>query len=244
MVPRLAGLDRNANPRVPTLDEPFQEPSSALVRATLINGATNLNNTALPNVPGTTLATHNPVEGYGWGRLNIRQSLAPAPPVTFHIRDDASVAQGRTARYEFNVPVGTLLIRVTLCWTDPPGRNLVNNLNLRVTTPAFAVGGVQTFVGNRWQAAAAALVNPQPSSPLPTPAPANPFEGVHTIEQVVIVAPPALPAGVYIVEVIGQSVPTGAFQQFPGQPFSLVFVGSGNELRTALPLAAGPLPVY
>jgi hypothetical protein len=40
-------------------------------------------------------------DGYGWGRINLRQSLSPLPPVTFHVRDDGSVAAGRTVRYEF-----------------------------------------------------------------------------------------------------------------------------------------------
>jgi hypothetical protein len=247
-VPRLIGFDRNNVVRNPTFDEPFQEPSAALVRATLINGATNIQNTPLPNFPGLG-AQHQPLQGYGWGRLNLRQALAPAPPVTYHMRDDASVAQGRTARYVFAVPPGTLLIRVTLSWTDPPGRNLVNHLNLAVTTPAFAAGGVRSYVGNRWQAAAGPLNNPQPSNPLaaprPAPVPANTFQNIHSVEQVVITAPAALPAGDYIVEVIGTAVPDGPFQQFRGQPFSLVFVASGNELRTVLPItAAGPLPIY
>jgi hypothetical protein len=142
-----------------------------------------------------------------------------------------------------------LLIRVTLSWTDPPGRNLVNHLNLAVTKPAFAAGGVRSYVGNRWQAAAGPLNNPQPSNPLaaprPAPVPANTFQNIHSVEQVVITAPAALPAGDYIVEVIGTAVPDGPFQQFRGQPFSLVFVASGNELRTVLPItAAGPLPIY
>jgi hypothetical protein len=69
-----------------------------------------------------------------WGRR-------PAPPVTFHGRDDASVANGRAVRYEFRLPPNTQLLRVTLAWNDPPGRNLVNNLNLRVTTLPFVPGG-------------------------------------------------------------------------------------------------------
>src|SRR5262249_45655002 len=94
-------------------DQPYQNPSASLVRATLINGATNVNRTSLPNIPGTTLATHNPNDGYGWGRVNLRQSLAPAPPVTFFVRDDSSVASGRTARFEFTLPPDTRLLRIT-----------------------------------------------------------------------------------------------------------------------------------
>jgi hypothetical protein len=219
-------------------DQPYQHPSSSLVRATLINGATNFNRTSLPNVPGRTDATHNPNDGYGWGRVNLRQSLAPAPPVTFFVRDDCSVASGRTARFEFTLPPDTRLLRITLAWTDPPGNDVVNNLNLRVTTPG-APG--QVFVGNRWQAAP----NAQFSAPLAAPIPTDPFERTHTVEQVVIPGNPTLQSGVYVVEVIGGAFRTSEFQQFPGQHFSLVCVGSGNEWPLVPPGGiAGPLPFF
>jgi hypothetical protein len=226
-------------PPVRGFDEPYQHPSSALVRATLINGATNIRGTALPNVPSTAPATHNPNDGYGWGRLNLRQSLAPAPPVTFQVRDDGSVAAGRTVRYEFSLPPGTRLLRITLVWTDPPGNAVVNHLSLRVRTPAGGAAAAQTFVGNRWRPAP----NARFSAPLPTPPPANPFDLAHTTEQVVIPGTPTLPTGVYAVEVIAGAFGTSAFQQFPGQPFALVIVGSGNEWPLVHP-GGGPLPFF
>jgi hypothetical protein len=219
-------------------DRPYQHPSSALVRATLINGATNIRNTPLPNIPVTAVATHNPQDGYGWGRVNMRQSVAPRPPVTFHVRDDGSVGPGRTARYEFILAPETQLLRITLAWTDPPGNNLVNVLNLRLTTPPFPPGAAQTHVGNRWTPAGV-------SNPLPTPAPANPFQQVHPVEQIVLRGAPNLPAGRYVVEVIGSVFNTSRFQQFPGQPFALVIVGSGAEWALVAPAAIGPaLPFY
>jgi hypothetical protein len=219
-------------------DRPYRHPSSALVRATLINGATNVRNTPLPNVPTTVAATHNPHDGYGWGRVNMRQSLAPRPPVTFHVRDDGAVGPGRTARYAFVLPPETQLLRVTLAWTDPPGNNLVNVLNLRVTTPAFPPGPARTYVGNRWRP------NGE-SDPLPTPPPANPFQQVHPVEQIVVRGAPTLPAGRYVVEVIGTAFNTSRFQQFPGQAFALVIVGSGAEWALVAPAAIGPaLPFY
>jgi hypothetical protein len=231
-VPRLQGESR--------YDEPFRQPSSALVRATLINGATNIRNTALPNIGA------DPNDGYGWGRINLRQSLAPAPPVTFHVRDDSAVAAGQTARYEFYLPPNTRLLRITLAWTDPPGNMLVNNLNLRVTAPASGVTPSLVYVGNRWQTGPLTPNSGPPfSDPLPAVPPVNPFENTHNVEQVVIPDPPA---GLYLVEVIGGSIPANAFTQFPGQPFALVFVGSGPEQRTALVRPAvppaGPLPFY
>ena len=93
----------------------YEHPSAALVRATLINGATNIRHTALPNIG------NDPNDGYGWGRLNLRQSLAPLPRVTFYARDDTAVASGHTVRYDFRLPAETRLLRTTLVWTDPPG---------------------------------------------------------------------------------------------------------------------------
>ena len=148
-------------PGPPGYDRSYEHPSSALIRATLVNGATNMRRTALPN------QGNDPNDGYGWGRLNLRQSLAPLPPVTFFARDDAAVADGQTLRYRFRLPADTRLLRATLAWTDPPGAQVVNNLNLQLTAPDGRV-----FVGNRWQAAP----NAQYSAPLPTPRPANPFE--------------------------------------------------------------------
>ena len=215
-------------------DAPFQQPSGALIRATLINGATNLRSTALPNVGNDVN------DGYGWGRVNLRQALAPAQPVTFHMRDDATVGPGRGVRYALRLRRDTRLLRITLAWTDPPGSDLVNHLHLRVTTPAFAAGGVQVLHGNRWRTAAGQT---HLSDPVPTAGP-PPFEDTHNVQQVVLAAPPDLPEGDYVVEVLCSSLGGSALQQFPGQPFALVFVGSGAELRTAAAPAATVAGVY
>lgn len=213
-------------------DAPFQQPSSALIRATLINGATNMRNTPLPNFGNDVN------DGYGWGRVNLRQALAPAQPVTFHVRDDATVGPGRTVRYEFRLRRGTRLLRITLAWTDPPGSDLVNHLHLRVTTPAFVPGGVQVLHGNRWRSVAGRNVSD------PVPARVPPFEDTHNVQQVVLEAPPDLPEGNYLVDVVCSSLGASAFQQFPGQAFALVFVGSGPELRTAANPGVGAVGIY
>ncbi len=214
-------------PGPPGYDRAYEHPSSALVRATLFNGATNIRRTALPN------QGNDPNDGYGWGRLNLRQSLAPLPPVTFHARDDAAVAAGQTLRYRFRVAAGTRLLRVMLAWTDPPGVRLVNNLDLRVTTPDGKM-----YVGNSWQAAP----NAQYSAPVPNPAPANAFETVHNAEQVVLAG--ALASGDYLVDVIGRVFTPNAYQTQPGQAFALVFVGSGDEARFSGIPEAPDVPYY
>lgn len=214
-------------PGPPGYDRAYEHPSAALVRATLYNGATNIRRTALPN------QGNDPNDGYGWGRLNLRQSLAPLPPVTYYARDDAAVAAGQTLRYRFRLAAGTRLLRVMLAWTDPPGVRLVNNLNLRVTTPDGKV-----YVGNSWQTGP----NAQYSAPLPNPAPANPFETVHNAEQVALAG--ALASGDYLVDVIGGAFTANAYQTHPGQAFALVFVGSGDEARFGGIPEAPDVPYY
>lgn len=78
------------------------------------------------------------------------------------------------------------------------------------------------------------------SLPLPKLLPPDPFEGVHNVEQIIVSGPPA---GEYLVEVRGGRFRDNAFNQFPGQPFSLVFVGSGQEIRYG-GMGGGALPVY
>jgi serine protease AprX len=238
---RAIALPHQGDP--PTYDQPFQHPSSALLRATLINGATNLRCSALPNL------SNHPLDGYGWGRLNLRQALAPSPPVTFHVRDDNAIASGTTVRYQFSLPPHTRLLRVTLAWTDPPSVRLVNQLHLRLTTPTAGTVPAQTYVGNRFHPAPADLdgnipcrdrsSNPSPaqySAPIPNLPPRNLFQDVHNVEQIVLPDPPP---GLYQVEVIGGTFHPNALQQFPGQPFALVFVGSGEEVR----FGQTPIPV-
>ena len=59
----------------------------------------------------------------------------------------------------------------------------------------------------------------------------------------VIPGEPTLPAGDYLVEVSATISQASLYEQFPGQPFALVFVGSGREWPIYLP-PAGPLPFY
>ncbi|HYW54447.1 MAG TPA: hypothetical protein VE826_10780, partial [Dongiaceae bacterium] len=215
-------------------DAPFAHPSSALVRATLINGATNIDGTALPNY------SNNVNHGYGWGRMNLRQTFAPAAPVTFQARDDGAVMRMRTARYVFTLLPGMRLLRVTLNWTDPPGPNVMNELSLRVTTPAWSGGATRTYIGNHWSAA-----TPRYSDPLPAPPAAQPaFDGTQTTEQIVIPGDPTLPSGDYVVEVIAGAFTGSLLQPFPGQPFALVFVGSGDEWNLAPPTSAGAVGFF
>jgi|GEM_PF-1473572 subtilisin family serine protease len=192
-------------------------PSAALLRATLVGGATNITPASLPDL--TT--------GYGWGRLNLRQALSPAPPVTLHVRDDCAIGPGRTVSYTFTLPPGTALLRVTLNWTDPPGPRLVNRLHLRVLAPTPAGPGLlPEYRGNVWDTTAGRT---HLSRPIPDPpTAADNHENIQTYKQVVLENPPA---GIYTVEVFAEAFPADAFNQQNLQAFALVFAGSGPEVR-------------
>jgi hypothetical protein len=204
----------------------YDLPSAALLRATLINGATNITPGPLPDRAA----------GYGWGRVNLRQSLAPALPVTLLVRDDCGIGPGRTIRYHFTLPPGTALLRVTLNWTDPPGPRLVNHLHLALRTP----GAAAEFRGNLWDTAAGrthlsrAIANP--------PTAADNHEDVQTFKQIVLQNPAA---GEYEVEVSAAAFPADPFNQQNLQPFALVFAGTGPEVVFNQPAAAvAGAPVY
>ena len=212
----------------------FDLPSSALLRATLINGATNIDKTPLPNIPTPPITSTNRNHGYGWGRVNLRQSLSPSPKATFHMRDDEAVGSKGSAQYRFSLPPDTKLLRVTLAWTDPPrGAGITNALHLRVVPP----GGVakEEYQGNTWQTGKDEHLSRKVAW-------ATPFaKAVHNVEQVVIQGPPG---GVYEVEVVAEQFPDNNFNQLRSQPFALVFVGSGEEMRFPGVPPSGSIPFY
>jgi hypothetical protein len=196
-------------------------PSAALLRATLVSGATNLTPGALPDLAA----------GYGWGRVNLRQTLTPRPPVTLHVRDDCALGPGRSAIYRFVLPAGTALLRVTLNWTDPPGPRLVNHLHLTVRAPGSS-GARAEYRGNLWNTTAGAAHLSRPVADPPVAA--DRHEDVQTFKQVVLADPPP---GTYVVEVSAATFPADPFNQQNLQAFALVFAGTGPEVRFGQPVA-------
>lgn len=206
-------------------------PSAALLRATLVNGATNITPGSLPDI----------ASGYGWGRVNLRQSLSPAPPVTLHVRDDCAIGPGLTVRYRFTLPAGTALLRVTLNWTDPPGPRLVNHLHLTVHAPTPPGPGARPeYRGNLWSTVAGQThLSRAVATP---PVAADNHEDIQTFKQVVLANPLA---GIYDVEVSAATFPSDPFNQQNLQAFALVFAGTGPEVLFNQPVAAVTgAPVY
>ncbi len=112
-------------------------PSPAMIKALMVNGAVEMTGVAA-SIPNST---------EGWGRVQLRQSIAEGLQA---VRTDQTELLDSVAQvYErtYGVPDGTKPVRITLAWTDAPGAAganpaLVNNLDLEV------VAGGQTYRGN------------------------------------------------------------------------------------------------
>ncbi len=124
-------------------------PSSALIKATLINGAVELSPGQYGTGPQQEIGPRpNPVEG--WGRVDIANTLAPPPPITrAFIEEPQGLSTTESREYDFTVTSSEVPLIITLAWTDYPAspasaRALVNDLDLVVLTPNGLL-----FQGNR-----------------------------------------------------------------------------------------------
>ncbi|MCL4834084.1 MAG: S8 family serine peptidase [Caldilineaceae bacterium] len=142
-------------------------PSAALMRAMLVNGAT---------VP--TGSSNAPDNNRGFGWLNLENTLTPTPTGQQAYSDDVDLAVASDEVRSFSVQLAQTghPFRVTLVWNDEPGSGIQNKLYLRVIAPDGAV-----FDGD---------VTPFPTNPGDTKASNNvqrvhidtPAAGTYTIE--------------------------------------------------------------
>jgi uncharacterized membrane protein len=121
------------------LEEIAQRPSpqGALVKALLVLGAQDIGSRDIPN------------DDEGWGRINLRNSLAPPGGQGIWV-DDRSVMSGtgNSKSYSFNVSQSSGLFKAVLAWSDERGSRfsssqLVNDLDLEITSPDGTV-----YLGN------------------------------------------------------------------------------------------------
>ena len=131
-------------------------PSAALVKATLINGAVDI----APGQYGTGQRQEvmpAPDKSQGWGRLNVKQSISPTLPLVNEFADEsATLSTGAYRDYQYTVINNSLPFKATLVWTDYPGallaaKELVNDLDLTVTSPTgtvYPTGGLHDRVNN------------------------------------------------------------------------------------------------
>ncbi|RJU84379.1 MAG: hypothetical protein DWB99_00475 [Candidatus Poseidoniales archaeon] len=116
----------------------ISSPSASLIKAALINGATDL---GAPDIP-------NNLEG--WGQINLEQTILPTDDTTIlstYFDDKKSLRSGFGLLYDLNLDPSHG-IDITLVWTDEAGSansaqsqsKLVNNLDLILVDPS----------GNQW----------------------------------------------------------------------------------------------
>jgi len=104
-----------------------EDPSPAMAKALLINGATPMTATVVPN------------NNQGWGRMNLNNVIDTGLPARYYDQETIFGAAGETWEQNFAVADPAQPVKVSLVWTDAPGAiganpALVNDLNLEVTS--------------------------------------------------------------------------------------------------------------
>ena len=124
----------------------IDNPSGALIKAVLINGAVEMQGFTERGLP----LEQAPSFRQGYGRVDISNSIAlPGRSLGMWVRDRGSVFTGDVDEYCIQMPEDVseddiVEMRVTLVWMDPPaniltrGQALINDLDLEVEVPAGA----------------------------------------------------------------------------------------------------------
>jgi hypothetical protein len=193
------------------------EPSSALIRATLINGAVEIDGS------GAYLNSNSYPNGdQGWGRLDLNNSLYFKGDVKrmWVVDNNRGVATGENSKYQIQVSDNAQPLKFTLAWTDYPGSpdvtvQLVNDLNLEVTDPNGNVYFGNVFTSHNL---GYSTIGGAPDD--------------RNVEETVLLLPDnnKFPTGTYTVEVIGYNVPDGEAGT-NAQPFALVVTGGLSDLQ-------------
>ena len=116
-------------------------PSSALVKALLLNGAVDM----APGQYGATGDTKEqptaaPNDIQGWGRASVQKSLPGGTRNILLVDNPTGIAANGEIKYKFEVKNNDIPLRAKLVWTDFPGSpaadgGLVNDLNLSIIQP-------------------------------------------------------------------------------------------------------------
>ncbi len=217
-------------------------PSSALLKAMLINGAVAISPGQYGHGDTQEIPFHHPNNVSGWGRVDLGASLAPtAPRDIWFVDNSAGLSTGETANYDLRVGGSTMPgadfravptegisdedppdmggeLRISLVWTDYPGspaaaRALVNDLDLEVS----ASNG-QAYYGNQGLYTGGQCLR------------AARWDTCNNVEGVRI---PLASPGVYRVTVYGTNIPEER------QPFAVVASGIAVQ---EVPATATPVP--
>jgi hypothetical protein len=190
-------------------------PSPALVKAALINAATDMAN------PAQTAAVPNNDEG--WGRVNLVPILASARSYDY-VNQSVWLTNGQIFEKHILVAGSDEPLKITLAYTDVPGfpgaiPSLVNDLNLEVVAPDGKV-----YHGNQFSYGESVAGAPG-------------RDNINNVEGVLISAP--VP-GDYVVRVRGESIVEDArAYDTPGvdeQDFALVCSGDLAASGASVPV--------
>lgn len=196
----------------------YNTPSAALIKATLINGATDI----YPGQYGTgttqEIPATRPTNVAGWGRVNVQNSIFPtAPRAMVYVDQTTGLGTAASDVYNYQITSSAAPFRVTVVWTDYPGSPmsdgaLVNDLDLTITGPSGTL-----YYPNK-------ALNSDGS-------PSATHDRVNNVQGIDIASPAT---GMYTVTVNGFHVPHGP------QPYALVASGIFNVANTAPTLASLP----
>lgn len=115
----------------------WSNPSAALIKATLINGAVDMSPGQYGAGATQEIPDAWPNHVIGWGRVDVAASLAVGQGAMREVWfDDASAVQRTGDKVEWvrYAAAGDTPIRITLVWTDPPGEEEPMGLDLSVLT--------------------------------------------------------------------------------------------------------------
>jgi len=175
-------------------------PSSALIKATMINGAKDLGSPDIPN------------QLEGWGMIDLNNSLNPmegGAPLDLFFDDGTSVDPGFGLLYAFDLDASRG-VDITLAWTDQAGSanaeqiesRLINDLDLLLVSPS----GQDTYLGNVFTNGVSTT--------------GGSADSLNNVERIRIPAGVLSESGEWLVKVMHR----GGFTQ----PFSLVMAADAN----------------
>ncbi|SFM94328.1 S8 family serine peptidase, partial [Methanolobus profundi] len=126
--------------------ENVADPSAALLKATLLNGAYDM--TPGQYGEGTTQEiSGRPDNSQGWGRVDVENSILVTYPEVIAYYDDISLETDESWSHPYNYLESDQPARATLVWTDHPSlpyenKTLINDLDLTIIGPSA------TYYGN------------------------------------------------------------------------------------------------
>lgn len=163
-------------------------PSSALVKAVLLNSADDINATGIDFVSG-------------YGSANAYKAIQGITNAQYF---QSSVVQGATNEHAFVIPANTKQVKLTLAWNDPPAitnasKALINDLDVEL---------FRSSTNETWQPW---VLNHFPHIDSLQQLPTRKRDSLNNVEQVSLLNPPA---GNYVIRVKGFSIAAASPQSY------------------------------